>query len=85
MSPGPGENWDGSRAGEIKGERGLEDPALQRVVCHRGRGDDWTPVVGDADRSLLPAVVATRTGFEPVISALTGQYVNRYTTGPQGR
>ena len=29
-------------------------------------------------------VVATRSGFEPPISALTGQYVNRYTTGPRG-
>ena len=29
--------------------------------------------------------MATRTGFEPVISALTGQYVSRYTTGPQGK
>ena len=28
--------------------------------------------------------LATRTGFEPVISALTGQYVSRYTTGPRG-
>ena len=27
--------------------------------------------------------MATRSGFEPPISALTGQYVNRYTTGPQ--
>lgn len=26
--------------------------------------------------------VATRTGFEPVISAVTGQRVNRYTNGP---
>ena len=30
-------------------------------------------------------VMATRSGFEPPISALTGQYVNRYTTGPQER
>ena len=28
--------------------------------------------------------MATRSGFEPPISALTGQYVNRYTTGPGG-
>ena len=28
--------------------------------------------------------MATRSGFEPPISALTGQYVNRYTTGPWG-
>ena len=27
--------------------------------------------------------MATRIGFEPTISALTGQYVNHYTTGPQ--
>jgi hypothetical protein len=27
--------------------------------------------------------VATRIGFEPTISGLTGQYVNRYTTGPE--
>ena len=26
--------------------------------------------------------MATRIGFEPTISALTGQYVNHYTTGP---
>ena len=26
--------------------------------------------------------MATRIGFEPTISGLTGQYVNRYTTGP---
>ena len=26
--------------------------------------------------------LATRTGFEPVISGLTGQCVSRYTTGP---
>ena len=30
----------------------------------------------------MDVAVATRTGFEPVISALTGQYVSRYTTGP---
>ena len=27
--------------------------------------------------------MATRSGFEPPISGLTGQYVSRYTTGPQ--
>ena len=27
--------------------------------------------------------MATRIGFEPTISGLTGQYVNRYTTGPE--
>ena len=26
--------------------------------------------------------MATRMGFEPTISGVTGQYVNRYTTGP---
>ena len=28
-------------------------------------------------------VVATRMGFEPTIFGVTGQYVNRYTTGPR--
>ena len=27
-------------------------------------------------------LLATRIGFEPTIFGLTGQYVNRYTTGP---
>lgn len=27
--------------------------------------------------------MATRMGFEPTISGVTGQYVYRYTTGPQ--
>ena len=27
--------------------------------------------------------MATRIGFEPTIFGLTGQYVNRYTTGPR--
>ena len=29
--------------------------------------------------------MATRIGFEPTIFGLTGQYVNRYTTGPLER
>ena len=27
--------------------------------------------------------LATRMGFEPTISGVTGQYVSRYTTGPR--
>ena len=32
--------------------------------------------------SLCGVEMATRMGFEPTIFGVTGQYVNRYTTGP---
>ena len=37
---------------------------------------------GHQNTNSLPEEVATRMGFEPTISGVTGQYVNRYTTGP---
>ena len=45
-------------------------------------GSNAEPLDGFQDTS-VSFEMATPNGFEPSISALTGQYVNRYTTGPQ--
>ena len=37
---------------------------------------------GNGKNQRLREEMATRMGFEPTISGVTGQYVNRYTTGP---
>ncbi len=68
----------------------------QGRVGHRGRSSWLEPGLSPAKAARLVApqgerpskrvfsyLVATRIGFEPTISGLTGQYVNRYTTGPE--
>lgn len=55
---------------------------FHKIYVHEGntKAVEPSPVLWALLSTAVPE--AGTTGFEPAISALTGQYVNRYTTSP---